>query len=179
MSINPLSISIHAKYFEVELCTQDCDLEKVAAVVNAAYKKNDFLAKDRTSVNELKTILLNPLKKLYIAISPENKICGTALITLNPSSEEADFGLFSVHPDEQGKNLGSLLLNHVEEEAFLRFHMKTVSLSTAPQKLVQYYQSQGYQIIGNIPFPDENSLKNDCKRITCTLLQKKLPPSSL
>jgi ribosomal protein S18 acetylase RimI-like enzyme len=55
-----------------------------------------------------------------------------------------------VDPDYQKRHYGSLLLEHLREQAQARPDINGVNLETATEANVAYYSARGYQIIGEI-----------------------------
>lgn len=143
----------------VEKCTLTHDLEKVTEVVNAAFKKHLWLAKDRTSIEHLKQILSDPDERLYVLISPTKDVCGTACIMHQPDG--AELTLFSIHPDYQRLKLGPFLLKHSEKMAVEVFHAKKMTLMTIGENLVKFYQAHGYELIDTIPLPEVDIIQEE------------------
>lgn len=162
--------------FKIIVCPS-CDiqvLEKITKVINIAYKKHFYLKRERIYPNELKAIINHPKKRLYLCLSPENEICGTLVLDFTKRNQ-AEMGLLSIDPSYQGHNLGSLLLQRAENDAFEIDKVETVLLDvvTVMDKLVLYYKKNGYQIIKEIDFPDKTYLHPDfIDKIHCFFMKK-------
>jgi ribosomal protein S18 acetylase RimI-like enzyme len=162
--------------YKIEVCSKKHDLKRIQAVINAAYKKHRYLQRERISLEELKTILSHPKQRLYLCLSAENKICGTLLLDLT-HFDRGELYLFSVDPSCQGQKLGALLLDHVEKEAFEKFHLKKIVLGVVKflERLISYYSSLGYEPIGEEEFPDKNMVMPEYRdQISCLLMEKKM-----
>src|SRR3990167_10088261 len=96
--------------FRIEQATVSHVLAAISALVNAAYKKVSYLHAERVSVTELRSIVSNPLQKLYICLSPQEEICGTLLVDYDSQGTKAELGMFSVHLNYQGQNVGVTMM---------------------------------------------------------------------
>src|SRR3989337_3563067 len=88
------------------------NIKEIADVINQAFKKMPFLKDERVTLQELEKIIEDTNKRLYVCVDGK-RICGT--IALDVSGENVEMQLFAIHPDYQGKNIGSLLMQHVEQ----------------------------------------------------------------
>ena len=148
--------------FRVEKADLNQDLSAIASVVNSAYKKVVYLKDDgKTSPADLKDIISNPSKALYLCLSTNNEICGTILIQYDANRKKAELGMFAIHPRYQGANIGAIFANCVEKEIFKvvpEIILKVVPLEQA--KLVKFYINLGYQFTGEkVPFSEEETSK--------------------
>ncbi len=153
------------------------DLHEIVKVINIAYKRHEYLQRERITIEELKIICSDAKKKLYLCLSPENKICGTILLDFT-YPHQTEIGLLSIAPSCQKMNLGALLLAHAEEEAFEKHHVKRVVIGVVKtlQKLISYYKSQGYVETGEEEdFPEKTWVRPECRSwVKCLILEKKL-----
>lgn len=142
----------------IEIATQEHDLARVIEVINAAYKKVKYLQEGikRIALAEMIENLSDPNKRLYLCIAPNKEICGTILVHFN-AQDTAKLGLFAVHPDYQGQNIGSVLLRAVEKAAFAE--AKRIFLYVIPctqERLIRFYEHLGYRKTGETrEFPAE------------------------
>jgi N-acetylglutamate synthase-like GNAT family acetyltransferase len=162
MSEGPPSKVSPEQAFTIEIATASHDLVKITSVINAAYKKARFLRDDveRVSPEELRSIISTPHKKLYLYISVDHTICGTALLDFC-DKDKAEISLFAIHPDYQGKNIGPPFLNDVEKEAFKK--VSEIILKVIPlyqEQLIKFYERLGYTMTSlTIEFPEEEKLR--------------------
>jgi ribosomal protein S18 acetylase RimI-like enzyme len=68
----------------------------------------------------------------------------------HPSEPHLYLQAIGVDPDYQRRHFGSLLLEHLREQAVLHPHVTGVYLETAKEANVAYYSAKGYQVIGEI-----------------------------
>lgn len=147
--------------FSLEVATLNHDLSKIAAVINAAYKKVPYLESgvDRITSDELSSIIANAQKKLYLCLSPSRKICGTLL--LDSSESKAEIGLFAIDPEYQGLQIGAPFMNYVEQEAFKK--SSSIVLKVIPlfqEKLIKFYERLGYHRTDQIMrFPQKDKIR--------------------
>lgn len=180
MSIQlPLKIGGEGQYFFVEQATLEHDLNRVAIVVNSAYKKVQYLQEEveRITVSELKSAVSNPKKKLYLCLSPTREICGTILLDFF-EKDKAEIATFAVHPDYQGCCIGPAFMSYVEQEAFKK--VSSIILKVIPlfqEKLIHFYERLGYRTTGEIMrFPEEDKIRYirpECRdRVFFSIMQK-------
>lgn len=94
--------------------------------------------------------LMLPTRKqrLYLCISSAREICGTIVLRFM-NEDQAEIGLFSLHPDYQGQKLGPMFMSYVEQEAFKT--VKEVILHVIPicqEHLVKFYEGLSYKTTG-------------------------------
>lgn len=146
--------------FRVKLATPKHDLEQAASAINAAYKKVQYLMADRVTPQELGAMIADPKKRVYFCLSPQEEICGSISMT-DMDKDRVELGMFSIHPDYQGKKIGPQFLACVEKEAFKKAQeiiLKVIPLYQAP--LIQFYERQGYKVTGcREEFPKEDQVK--------------------
>jgi RimJ/RimL family protein N-acetyltransferase len=148
--------------FTIEVATIDHDLIRAADVINAAYTKVMYLREEvqRITPQEISRLISYPEKRLYLCLSPKGEICGTILLDFIEETK-AEIGLFSIHPNYQGKQIGQNFMRHVEQDAFKGAN--TVILKVVPlfqEKLIKFYEKLGYCGTGEtIDFPIEDKIK--------------------
>lgn len=166
--VNGQNINTELKIIPV---TNNKNLEEIFNVINLAYKKVPYLKEDaqRITIQELEEILEDPFKTLFVCIDG-NKICGTALLTIIDSGTEVNYNsemsLLSVHPEHQGKNIGKLIMDHVEKEVskvWYRFYLHIKVIPLYQEKLIEYYKLNGYEFAGEISYFSEEDLKRYIK----------------
>lgn len=151
------SLSAELPNYHVEVGSSHHNLRDVAQVINRAYRGVHYLKDDveRITEEELIQLVNNQEKSLYLCLSPENEICGTIVLD-HGEIDEAEIALFSVDPLYQGRNVGSLLLEHAEQQAVDHYNKKSVRLNMIPlqEKLMRYYERHGYQSVDFVEFSD-------------------------
>ena len=97
--------------FTIQEASLESDLEQIIEVINRAYQRQLFNrpGTDRIYLFQLKEILLNPNKQLFVLYCAD-RICGTILVS------QSEIFLFSIHPDFQGQGYGKWLLLMAEKE---------------------------------------------------------------
>lgn len=131
-------------------------LVEITSMINQAYKKVAWLKDNikRTSVAELANIVQHPHKTLYMCLDGK-KICGAALLDNADDPTKLMLEMFTVHPDYQGKNIGTLLMRFVENEAVKTYYTHDLYLYVIPcmqERLVAYYKRNGFEIISEKPY---------------------------
>lgn len=182
----PLRLENKEEYFTVEVATVNHDLTRVFTVINAAYKKVNYLQNEveRATSSEILDFISNPKKKLYLCISPRREICGTILLDFF-EEDKAEIALFAIHPDYQGCKIGPLFMNYVELEAFKKISTIILNvISLFQENLIKFYEQLGYRATGEVKdFPTDDKLKYirpDCRdRVFFHIMQKNKIQSSL
>ncbi len=160
MSIEPSSTAAFRVVRANEKNVLDLGLAKAAEAINAAYRRVKYLQSERVTPQEIGQMIADPKKRMYFCLSPQGEICGSIL--LNEMEEDrVELGLFSIHPDYQGKKIGPSFLKCVENEAFKKAReiiLKVIPLYQGP--LIQFYERQGYRLTGRIEeMPEEAKTK--------------------
>lgn len=143
----------HLESFTIERAHAHSDLNQIAETINLAYQRQPFNREGypRITVDALEVLLRDEENQLFIARSDRQTICGTVLL------HGSHISLLSVHPLYQKQGLGLRLLEQAEKEAFQTY--SAVSLQVIPlfqEKLIEYYQSVGYEPVGEVePLPAE------------------------
>ena len=180
MSIElPLKIEGKGQCFFVEQATLEHDLDRVAVVVNSAYKKVQYLQEgiERIMASELRDAVSDPRKRLYLCLLPTREICGTILLDFF-EKDKAEIALFAIHPDYQGCRIGPVFMSCVEQEAFRE--VSSIVLKVIPlfqEKLIDFYERLGYRTTGEVmDFPEKDKIRYirpECRdRVFFSLMQK-------
>ncbi len=154
MSFELQATSIFGTDFELRIATiNNYPVEEIASVINSAYSKVPYLKKERITPEEVEKIICDKQKRLYLCISKTNNVAGTILLDFDQNNfaqnNAAELGLFSLSPTYQGKNIGSLFLKCVEQEAFSK--VTKIYLNVIPfsqEKLLSFYKKNGYAPTG-------------------------------
>lgn len=107
-------------------------------------------SRERMSIQRWDDILLNPHQKVYVLQETATlAVVGVIVLEIPPYEEYAKFGVFAISKIHQGKKLGEILINHVENAArsLLRKSMR-VEVFTFADQLEAYYQKLGYVYTG-------------------------------
>jgi ribosomal protein S18 acetylase RimI-like enzyme len=131
-------------------------IEKISNLVNEAYrgktgwtKETDLVQGNRTTADDIKSIILNPNTHLLIYPYKNNII---ACICIEKLNNEAYIGLFAVTPQNQSKGIGKLVLQLAEQYAINKFTIDKFVMVVVSQRkeLISYYERRGYIRIGKI-----------------------------
>lgn len=142
--------------YEIRMVTNTNQLEQIAEMVNEAYKKALWVADtvERITVEELTEVIEHNNKSLYVCCDGP-VVCGAVILDNTDASGELEMGMLTVHSDYQGNNIGTLLISYAEQEALSRYHKDALYLYVIPcgqERLVAYYQRQGFEIVAELPF---------------------------
>lgn len=138
------------------VATSEYDVNEIVDVINAAYSRVKYLLKDRVSVEDITEFLRDPDKTLYLCLTLQDEICGTILLDYC-EGKIAEIGLFAIHSDFKGQNIGPAFIQFVEGEAFKK--VDTIQLKVIPlhqENLIKFYERLGYKATGETtPFPTD------------------------
>lgn len=107
-------------------------------------------SRERMNLQEWNKILSDPHQKAYVLQQRVTKqIVGVIVLEIPPKKEHAKFGTFAVTKAYQGKKIGRILIDHVEQIAkkLQKKSMKIEVLAFA-EWLEKYYQKLGYIFTG-------------------------------
>jgi predicted N-acetyltransferase YhbS len=140
------------------------DLPAIRALIERAYRGDgaragwtheaDLLSKDRTSLDELATIVGDLDKRMLIAVR-DGATIGCVEVT-KAAEGVGYFGMLTVDPELQAAGLGKLLIAAAEQEAVAAFGAKRMELAVVDKRpeLIAYYERRGYVATGEVkPFP--------------------------
>ncbi len=102
------------------------------------------------SIQRWDGILLDPHQKAYVLQEIVTlAVVGVIVLEINPYEENAKFGVFAISKTHQGKKLGEILIEHVEQTArsFLKKAMR-IEIFAFAHHLETYYQKFGYVSTG-------------------------------
>ena len=125
------------------------DLHEVADVINQAYRPVPFIKDgvDRVDLKDLEEVLADSNKILFICLH-EGKVCGT--VVLDYSSKNLEMSILAVHPTLQGKGIGNMLIEYVEQKCMTAG--KDLYLNVIPvaqEALVVFYIKNGFKFTGD------------------------------
>jgi len=144
----------------LEASSQNCtkeDLIKIVQLVDDAYWAMQMpfftdsdLSRKRTDLDEIKEILDNPNKKLFL-LRNKVAILGVMKLEIDPQSNFAMFGLFAIDKKYHGQQLGSVLIDHAEQYAKgVGKTVMKIEVFVFATKLADYYKKQGYVPTGEM-----------------------------
>lgn len=154
-------------------------LVSFAQMINEAYKKVLWLCDDveRITPEQLEQFIDHPNQSLYVCCDGKT-VCGAIMLDNTDPSGKLEMAMFTVHPDYQGKNIGSLLLKAVEKDAVERYHTHELYLYVIPytqERLVTYYQHHGFELIEELPFTALHVVKPEYRdQISLYLMRKRV-----
>jgi GNAT superfamily N-acetyltransferase len=107
-------------------------------------------SRERMSIQRWNDILLNSDQKVYaLKDTATQAVVGVIVLEIHPHEEYAKFGVFAISKIHQGRNLGEILIDHVEKVArsLLKKSMR-IEVFTFAHHLETYYQKLGYVYTG-------------------------------
>lgn len=131
-------------------------IDQISNLVNEAYrgktgwtKETDLVQGNRTTADDIKSIILNPNTHLLIYLDKNNII---ACICIEKINNDAYIGLFAVTPNNQTKGIGKLVLQLAEQYAINKFRIDRFVMVVVSQRkeLISYYERRGYTRVGKI-----------------------------
>ena len=124
-----------------------------------------FKIGDRTNADEI-TALMNAGGEFLVLEKVEPGTgTGTPIgcVVLTQTGDRAYFGMLSVTPANQGKNLGRRLIKAVEARARERgCHVMDIHIVNLREELFPYYRGLGYRETGTLPFSDPDRASRPC-----------------
>jgi hypothetical protein len=107
-------------------------------------------SRERMSIQRWNDILLDPHQKVYALQDTLTLVAvGVIVLEIPPHEEYAKFGVFAISNTHQGKELGEILIAHVERIAkrLLKKSMR-IEIFAFAHHLETYYQKLGYVYTG-------------------------------
>lgn len=128
----------------------EADVGRIVALVNAAYRVEDFFKiGDRTDPADIRDHLR---QGDFLLLEAGEELLGCVFVAVN--GNEGYFGMLSVAPARQGQGLGTRLLKEAED-ACARAGCRTMEIEVVSLRteLEGYYARVGYVANGTRPFP--------------------------
>eukprot|EP01116_Phalansterium_solitarium_P014234 TRINITY_DN31810_c0_g1_i1.p1 TRINITY_DN31810_c0_g1~~TRINITY_DN31810_c0_g1_i1.p1 ORF type:complete len:164 (+),score=11.51 TRINITY_DN31810_c0_g1_i1:53-493(+) len=125
------------------------DADRITELTNLAFEVEAFFkTKPRTNVDGVKQMMEKPDSEFLLLLDSQDNLAGSIFITLNDDTPpNAYFGMLSIHPSQQGKGLGKMMVLEVEkrfrERGFTSLVITTVSVRP---ELQTYYGSEMWSI---------------------------------
>jgi ribosomal protein S18 acetylase RimI-like enzyme len=139
------------------------DLPAVVALVESAYRGDvsrdgwtteaDFLAGQRTSLDDLEPLLGRPQSRILLA-ERDGDLLACAHVMVDEGT--GYFGMFSVVPTLQGGGIGKAVLAECERIARDDWHCPSMRMTVIDIRdtLIEFYERRGYARTGiHKPFP--------------------------
>ena len=144
------------------------DAASLVELINEAYLvEASFVTGTRTNEAEIRDKLA--FGRIIVA-ERDDRIVGCAYLEIAPPTSY--WGLFAVHPSQQGTGLGRRLVRRVEREAQRAGARETTILVVnLRRKLRAWYRRLGYTEAGERPFSQPDRLLQPCHFV---LMQKRL-----
>jgi GNAT superfamily N-acetyltransferase len=132
---------------------QPCEAAAIAAIVNRAYRVEDFFkVGDRTNAGEIAKLLAED--GFLVAESNERGLAGCVYVAMKEG--RGYFGMLSVVPGHQGNGLGRQLVAAAEarcrEAGCREIDLWVVNLR---EELPPWYRRLGYRETGTAPWPED------------------------
>jgi len=145
------------------------DLELLVKFINKAFARDNYFKRtDRTNSEQMTEYLR---KGNFLLLEDLGELIGLVYIELRKKGR-GYIGLLTVNPDKQGGGVGRQLMQVAED--FCRDHGCTIAeidvINLRPE-LVAWYGGQGYEVVGEAPYPRPEILIQPCHFIS---LQKNL-----
>jgi GNAT superfamily N-acetyltransferase len=146
---------------------KDSDSEKIASLVNSAYRGDsskqgwtteaDILDGQRTDAAEI-ALRIQAQHSYIVMAHQDGNLVGSCELIVNKAAEELYFGMFTIKPNFQNSGLGKLFLAHIEKlAADWKLKRITMTVITLRSELIAFYERRGYQVTNHyIPFPTED-----------------------
>lgn len=131
--------------------------ESIIQMINDSYwfQQEPFFvdspfSKERMSIQKWDDILLDPKNQMYVLQEAATRgVIGVIVLEIPPNEEYVKFGVFAIAKTHQGKKIGKILIDHVEQVARgLLKKMVRIEVFTFAHHLEAYYQKLGFLYTG-------------------------------
>ena len=140
----------------------------LARIINEAFVVEAFFKiGDRTSADEIAGMMNAGGEFLVLDNVEPGTGTGTGTpigcVFLKEAGDRAYFGMLSVTPAHQGRNLGRRLIEAVEARARERgCRAMDIHIVNLREELFPYYRGLGYQETGTLPFSEPDRASRPC-----------------
>jgi ribosomal protein S18 acetylase RimI-like enzyme len=146
------------------------DLELLVKFINRAFVRDNYFKRtDRTNSEQVTAYLQ---KGNFLLLEEQGELVGLVYAELRENGR-GYIGLLTVNPDRQARGIGRQLMQSTEN--FCRDHgcsIAEIDVINLRPELVDWYRSQGYRVVGELPYPRPEILIQPCHFIA---MQKNLP----
>jgi N-acetylglutamate synthase-like GNAT family acetyltransferase len=144
-------------------------LELLVKFINKAFARDNYFKRtDRTNSEQMTQYLQ---KGNFLLLEERGELVGLVYVELRENSC-GYIGLLTINPDRQGRGIGRGLMRSAE--VFCHDHGRSIAeidvINLRPE-LVDWYRGQGYQVVGEAPYPRPEILIQPCHFIA---MQKNL-----
>jgi len=146
------------------------DIELLLKFINKAFARDNYFKRtERTNSEQVMEYLQ---KGDFLLLEEQGELLGLVYADLREKGR-GYIGLLTVNPDKQSRGIGSQLMQSAED--FCRDHgcsIAEIDVINLRPELVDWYRGQGYQVVGEAPYPRPEILIQPCHFIA---MQKGLP----
>jgi N-acetylglutamate synthase-like GNAT family acetyltransferase len=146
------------------------DLELLVNFINKAFARDNYFKRtERTNFEQMTEYLR---KGDFLLLEEHGELIGLVYVELREDGR-GYIGLLTVNPVKQSRGIGRQLMQSAED--FCRDRGSSIAeidvIDLRPE-LVDWYRRQGYQVVGEAPYPRPEILIQPCHFIA---MQKGLP----
>ena len=141
------------------------DIPEIVRVINAAFRVEDFFIDgNRTNEADIAARMADPHVRIFVVDADGGALAGAVVVDVHESC--GHFAMLSVDPAAQGRGVGRLLMNEVEDYCRLAgcesLEIEVVNLR---EELPAFYAAMGFTPVDTAPFPDTSKLRRDAHMV--------------
>ena len=157
--------------------------QELAHLVNSAYRgeyaeqgwtsEASILGGQRTDAESLSAIIQTPKHQIEMVFDTVSKQLIGCVHLIQESPDTLYFGMLTVEPKLQGKGIGKILLNHVENVA-KAYGLGRIRFTVIPARteLVAFYERRGYRPTGRTEAFPANDPKFGLPKVSDLVLKE-------
>lgn len=152
----------------------EADIAEIVRVINAAFRVEDFFINgDRTGEEDIALRMADPAVDFLVA-DGETTGALAGVVVVDIHGQRGHFAMLSVHPLLQGRGVGRLLMNAVENHCRLAgCDLMEIEVVNLREELAAFYLAAGYEQVDTAPFPNPAKLRREAHMV---LMSKRLVP---